>query len=124
MRASKSSAHRLQSALETVAHADVRVALTHYALVPETLQGERLEIFPFLGSGFLAQAIDEGHAHLALHGHAHRGSEQGTTPGGVPVRNVAQPVIAAPYRVYCLEEGTPPAEPDEVRTSTGGRDRH
>jgi hypothetical protein len=24
------------------------------------------------------------------------------TPGGVPVRNVAQPVIRSTYRVYCL----------------------
>jgi Icc-related predicted phosphoesterase len=97
-----------------MAQADVRVALTHYAPVPETLQGERLEIYPFLGSGLLAEAIDKGRAHLALHGHAHRGSEKGTTPGGVPVRNVAQPVIAAPYRVYCLEEGSPDIAPDEV----------
>jgi hypothetical protein len=26
------------------------------------------------------------------------------TPGGVHVRNVAQPVIRRPYRVYCIEE--------------------
>jgi Icc-related predicted phosphoesterase len=123
MRASQSSADRLQSGLEAMAHADVRVALTHYAPVPETLQGEHLEIFPFLGSGLLAEAIDKGRAHLALHGHAHRGSEQGTTPGGVPVRNVAQPVIAAPYRVYCLEEASPRTAPDEVRKPAGGKDR-
>ena len=116
MRASHSAADRLKSALETTAHADVRVALTHYAPTPDTLQGERLEIYPFLGSGLLAEAIDEGRAHLALHGHAHRGSEQGTTPGGVPVRNVAQPVIAAPYRVYCVELDSSAAEPDEIVT--------
>ena len=37
---------------------DIRVALTHYAPVPETVQGERPEIFPFLGSYLLAEAID------------------------------------------------------------------
>jgi Icc-related predicted phosphoesterase len=107
MRASESSADRLLAGLRLLESADVRVALTHYAPVPETLQGERLEIYPFLGSAYLAEAIDRGRAHLALHGHAHHGSEQGTTPGGIPVRNVAQPVIAAPYRVYCLETDNP-----------------
>jgi hypothetical protein len=37
-----------------------------------------------------------------LHGHAHSGREHGTTPGGIPVRNVARPVIRAPYRIYTL----------------------
>jgi Icc-related predicted phosphoesterase len=39
---------------------------------------------------------------LHVHGHAHLGSEQGMTPGGVPVRNVALPVIKRPYAVYSL----------------------
>jgi Icc-related predicted phosphoesterase len=82
--------------------ADVRVALLHYSPVPETLVGERLEIYPFLGSYLLAEAIDRVGAHLALHGHAHAGTEHGATPGGVPVRNVAQPVLGAAYRVYAL----------------------
>jgi Icc-related predicted phosphoesterase len=82
--------------------ADVRVALTHYSPVRETLEGEPPEIFPFLGCYYLAEAIDAAGADLALHGHAHRGSEQGVTAGGVPVRNVAQPVIDAPYRVFEL----------------------
>ena len=89
--------------------ADVRVALLHYSPVPETLVGERLEIYPFLGSYLLAEAIDRVGAHLALHGHAHGGTEHGATPGGVPVRNVAQPVLGAAYRVYALPtDGTLP----------------
>jgi hypothetical protein len=39
---------------------------------------------------------------LALHGHAHHGTERGRTPGGVPVRNVAHPVIKQAYNVYQL----------------------
>jgi Icc-related predicted phosphoesterase len=88
--------HRALAELEC----EVRVALTHYAPVPETLLGEPLEIYPFLGSWTLAQAIDEGGAALAVHGHAHKGSERGTTPGGVAVRNVAHPVINQAYAVY------------------------
>ncbi|MEV6610322.1 metallophosphoesterase [Kutzneria sp. NPDC051319] len=83
--------------------ADVRVALTHYSPSADTLRGEPPEIFPFLGSYLLAEAIDDSAVDLAVHGHAHYGSEAGTTAGGVRVRNVAQPVIQAAYRVYTLE---------------------
>jgi Icc-related predicted phosphoesterase len=90
---------RTLAALET----DVRVALLHYSPVEDTLRGERLEIFPFLGSYLLAEAIDGAGADLALHGHAHAGVEHGTTAGGTRVRNVAMPVIRSSYRVYELE---------------------
>lgn len=46
---------------------------------------------------------DDSGADLALDGHAHSGNEPRRTPGGNPVRNVAQPVIAAPYTVYRLD---------------------
>jgi Icc-related predicted phosphoesterase len=82
--------------------ADVRVAVTHYSPIEATLVGERLEIYPFLGSYLLAEAIDTGGAHLAVHGHAHRGSRAGETLCGVPVRNVAQPVLGRPYTVLRL----------------------
>jgi Icc-related predicted phosphoesterase len=87
------------SRLET----DVRVALLHYSPVKDTLIGEKLEIYPFLGSYLLGQAIDEAGADLVVHGHAHGGTEKGVTPGGVHVRNVAQPVIRHSYRVYQVE---------------------
>lgn len=84
--------------------ADVRIALTHYAPVADTLQGERRELYAFLGSEELGRAIDLAGADLALHGHAHYGSPDGMTPGGVAVCNVAQPVLAAPYRVFAFPE--------------------
>jgi Icc-related predicted phosphoesterase len=87
------------AALET----DVRIALLHYSPVEDTLRGERLEIFPFLGSYLLAEAIDGAGADLALHGHAHAGVEHGMTAGGTRVRNVAMPVIRSSYRVYELD---------------------
>jgi hypothetical protein len=37
-----------------------------------------------------------------LHGHAHSGTERGLTPGGIKVRNVAQPVIGCTYRLFEL----------------------
>ncbi|HVE95384.1 MAG TPA: metallophosphoesterase [Pseudonocardiaceae bacterium] len=102
-------AARLADALRTVEDADVLVALTHYSPVPDTLRGEPLELYPFLGAYQLAEAIDGARggtgADLAVHGHAHFGCEQGCTPGGVRVRNVARPVIRAAYAVYELPAG-------------------
>lgn len=80
---------------------DVRIALTHYAPVADTLEGEPREIYPFLGSHLLAEVIDACDVALAVHGHAHAGSHEGRTPGGVPVRNVARPLLGRPY---CLLE--------------------
>ncbi|MFD1048421.1 metallophosphoesterase, partial [Kibdelosporangium lantanae] len=51
------SADSLRGALAGL-EADVVVALTHYAPVPDTLHGEPPEIYPFLGSYLLAEAID------------------------------------------------------------------
>ena len=82
---------------------DVRIVLLHYAPIPDTLDGERLELYPFLGNSMLGEAIDRSGADLVLHGHAHHGSHAGTTHGGVPVRNVAQSVIRAPYVVFTIE---------------------
>jgi Icc-related predicted phosphoesterase len=82
---------------------DVRLALLHYSPIDETLRGERLEIYPFLGSYLLAEAIDDAGCDVAFHGHAHHGTERGVTAGGTRVRNVAQPVLARPYRVYGIE---------------------
>ena len=107
IRHTRSMADRLHDALAGL-DADVRVALLHYAPVEDTLAGERLEIYPFLGSYLLAEAIDRAGADLVVHGHAHGGVEKGMTPGGIHVRNVAQPVIRHAYHVYCLGGGDEP----------------
>ncbi len=112
-------ADRLGVALDEIDGADLRLVLLHYSPVRETLQGEPLEIYPFLGSYLLAEAIDARGADLAVHGHAHRGSERGMTPGGVRVRNVAQPVIRAAYRVFELH---PPGQPAGVGAATDHRE--
>ncbi|HEY3868508.1 MAG TPA: metallophosphoesterase [Actinocrinis sp.] len=83
---------------------EIRIALTHYAPVPDTVAGEAPEIYPFLGSYLLAQAIDAGGADIAIHGHAHSGSERGMTSGGVKVRNVAQPLIQRAYALFYVSE--------------------
>jgi Icc-related predicted phosphoesterase len=105
IRHTQQTAARLEAALDGVRDVDRRVVLLHYAPIESTLRGERPEIYPFLGSYLLGEAVDRAGADLALHGHAHRGTEKGVTPGGVPVRNVAQPVIRHAYNVYCVEAG-------------------
>jgi Icc-related predicted phosphoesterase len=95
---------RLERAL-TGLDVDLRIALLHYSPVEATLVGERLEIYPFLGSYLLAEAVDNAGADLVFHGHAHHGEEKGRTPAGIPVRNVAQPVIRHAYNVYTLDAG-------------------
>jgi len=102
IRHTKERAEALEAALGGL-DTDVRIALMHYAPVRETLQGEPPEIFPFLGSYLLAEAVDRAGADLVVHGHAHRGTEHGLTPGGVNVRNVAQTVIRQAYAVYAFE---------------------
>jgi Icc-related predicted phosphoesterase len=82
---------------------DHRVALLHYSPVKDTLAGERLEIYPFLGSYHLAEALDGAGADLVIHGHAHNGAQKGITPRGIPVRNVAMPLIKRPYAVFTLD---------------------
>ncbi|MGH2676186.1 MAG: metallophosphoesterase family protein [Actinomycetota bacterium] len=97
-------AEGLEEALSAL-RADHRVALLHYAPVDATLAGERQEIYPFLGSYLLAEAIDRAGADLVIHGHAHRGTEKGVTSGGISVRNVAETVIGHAYKVYRLDDG-------------------
>jgi Icc-related predicted phosphoesterase len=92
----------LERDLRSLDRVDRRVALLHYAPIRETLRGEHPEVYPFLGSYLLGEAIDRAGADLVLHGHAHLGADRGMTPGGVKVRNVAQPVIRQAYRVFDL----------------------
>jgi Icc-related predicted phosphoesterase len=84
---------------------DKRVAVLHYAPTRATVEGEPPEIHAFLGTSRLAEALDDGKAVVAFHGHAHRGGFRGETPGGIPVFNVSQHVletagIEKPYFVY------------------------
>ncbi|GGY99893.1 metallophosphoesterase family protein [Streptomyces poonensis] len=109
VRYSRHCADGLRRSLEELGgqDCDVRVALTHFSPVAETLAGEPLEIYPFLGTYLLAEAIDTAGADLAVHGHAHAGSEHGITSGGVRVRNVAQPVIKRAFNVYHVQGREP-----------------
>lgn len=70
------------------------VVVLHYSPVEATLVGEPPEIYPFLGSARMGETIDRfDGVKCVVHGHAHRGAYEGRTPRGVPVYNVARPVL-------------------------------
>lgn len=70
-----------------------RVVLLHYAPIQETVEGEPLEIFPFLGSSHLEGPLDRFEVSMVFHGHAHRGKPEGKTHSGIPVYNVAEHLL-------------------------------
>ncbi len=71
-----------------------RVALLHYSPIRGTVEGEPPEIFPYLGSSRLEEPINRYRVSAVFHGHAHRGAAEGRTGSGVPVYNVAMPLLA------------------------------
>lgn len=88
-----------------------RVALLHYAPIRATVEGEPEEILPFLGSSRLEEPLNRYGVAAAFHGHAHAGAPEGETASGVPVFNVAVPVLerarpgGLPYRLFELPTG-------------------
>lgn len=84
---------KLESALARIKDFPKRIALTHYAPVRGTTEGENPEIIPFLGCSRLAEPIDKFGADFAVHGHAHKGQTQASTPGGIPVYNVVMKLL-------------------------------
>lgn len=91
-------AKKLEAGLRQL-QSDVRIALLHYAPVRETMGDEPPEIYPFLGTSLLLEPIERGHVDAVFHGHAHRGTFHARTPKGIPVYNVAMPVMRRPYCV-------------------------
>jgi Icc-related predicted phosphoesterase len=98
-------ARKLENGLRTL-RTGKSVAVLHYSPIAETLEGEPLEIFQYLGSARLADAIDRfDHVKAVVHGHAHHGRYEGKTMRGIPVYNVAQFVVREKFkRPYALIE--------------------
>lgn len=89
--------------------------MLHYAPVEGTVVGEPEQINAFLGSSRLEDPIDRLGATAVVHGHAHHGSPEGATRGGVPVYNVSIPLLrrtsGSAFRV--LELSTDPAASEQ-----------
>ena len=91
----------LERGLREIAVCPIRVVLLHYAPTAMTLQGERRDIWAFLGTDRLAAPIEAHEPHLVLHGHAHGGTFEGAICD-VPVYNVSVPVIKRDFCVFEL----------------------
>jgi len=85
-------AMKLESALAKL-RTPRRIALLHYAPIAGTIEGEPLEIYPFLGSSRLEEPLLRYPVDAVFHGHAHRGTLESRTINGVPVFNVARPLL-------------------------------
>jgi Icc-related predicted phosphoesterase len=66
-----------------------RVVLLHYSPIVGTVEGEPREIYPYLGSSRLEEPLIRYPVDVVFHGHAHHGTLEGKTVGGVTVYNVS-----------------------------------
>jgi Icc-related predicted phosphoesterase len=105
---------KLESALARL-HTAQRVVLLHYSPVAATVEGEPREVYPFLGSSRLEEPLTHYPVTAIFHGHAHHGQPDGATRSGVPVYNVALPVLQRafpdrpPFRLIELPVAVPEA---------------
>lgn len=87
---------KLESALARL-RGRPRIVVLHYSPVQETVEGEPVEIFPFLGSSRLEEPLSRYPVHAVFHGHAHRGQPEGKTAQGAPVFNVCIQLLRRAY---------------------------
>lgn len=87
---------KLESALARL-RGKPRIAVLHYSPIQATVEGEPVEIFPFLGSSRLEEPLTRYPVQAVFHGHAHRGQPEGRTAQGVPVYNVSYSLLRGAY---------------------------
>lgn len=113
---------KLESALARL-RTNHRVAVLHYSPIRGTVEGEPPEIFPYLGSSRLEEPINRYRCSAVFHGHAHRGTPEARTATGIPVYNVAMPLLARvnpnrpPYLIVELPLDEEPTEPSQAGTT-------
>lgn len=98
---------KLESALARLRN-DHLIAVLHYAPVQATVEGEPLEIFPFLGCSRLEEPLNRFPVTAVFHGHAHHGHPEGRTARDVPVFNVSMSLMREvfpdrPFRVFDVD---------------------
>lgn len=107
---------KLESALARL-RTDRIVAIMHYSPVQSTVEGEPLEIYPFLGCSRLEEPLGRYPVSAVFHGHAHHGRPEGRTTKDAPVFNVSMSLMrelspSRPFRV--VEVSMLPPEPDTI----------
>lgn len=122
VREAVNEALKLESALARLRN-EKRIAVLHYAPIQGTVEGEPLEIFPFLGCSRLEEPLGRYPVTAVFHGHAHHGQPEGRTINGVPVFNVSMSLMREvfperPFRVLEVDLTTPA---DDRRTGIDRR---
>jgi Icc-related predicted phosphoesterase len=107
---------KLETALARLRN-DRIVAVLHYSPIQETVEGEPVEIFPFLGCSRLEEPLTRYPVSVVFHGHAHHGRPEGRTRTNAPVFNVSLPMMremfpGRPFRIVELTM-TPAGGPRE-----------
>lgn len=100
-------AFALENQLRQLTAVEKKVVVLHYSPIRATVADEPADIMPFLGSTRYAQTIDQYGASVVFHGHANGGPHAGKTQAGIPVFNVAMPLLEKltpdqPYKIYEL----------------------
>ena len=85
-------AMKLEAALARL-RTEQRIALLHYSPLRATVEGEPPEIIAYLGSSRLEEPLNRHPVNCVFHGHAHHGALEGRTSSGIPVYNVAMPLL-------------------------------
>ncbi|HEX6558840.1 MAG TPA: metallophosphoesterase [Longimicrobiales bacterium] len=99
VQAALDEAMKLENGLRSL-HTDIKIVVLHYAPIHETILGEPEVIWPFLGSSRLLGPIETIGANAVFHGHAHHGTLEAKTPSGIPVFNVALPILEQDGRQF------------------------
>jgi Icc-related predicted phosphoesterase len=108
---------KLESALARL-RTPQRIALLHYAPIRGTVEGEPVEIFPWLGCSRHEEPLTRYPVTAVFHGHAHNGSPEGRTSTGIPVFNVAMPLLKKrfpdrpPFHLLEVDVGAEPPRDD------------
>ncbi len=84
---------------------DGQFVLLHFSPIKATVEGDKVELYPFLGSSRLEEVIDRYDVTAVFHGHSHFGTHEGKTAKGIPVFNVALPLMQKinpdkPYKIF------------------------
>ena len=105
------------------------IAVLHYSPIQETVEGEPVEIFPFLGCSRLEEPLTRYPVTAVFHGHAHHGRPEGATRTGAPVFNVSMSMMRElfperPFRIFDVPmqtgvtDATPPAALPQMVTES------
>ena len=105
---------KLESALARL-RTERLIAILHYAPVQATVEGEPLEIYPFLGCSRLEEPLTRYPVSAVFHGHAHHGQPEGRTRTDVPVFNVSASLMREhfpdrPFRLIDVARHVPDAD--------------